>query len=64
MENGYKKLTKSMNNKMICGVCGGIGTYFGIDPTLIRVLWVILSLAGFGTGIIIYIIAAIVMPQE
>ncbi|MGN0307777.1 MAG: PspC domain-containing protein [Lachnospiraceae bacterium] len=59
-----KKLKKSGNNKMICGVCGGIGEYFNIDPTLIRLLWVILTIGGLGSGLLIYILAAIIMPQE
>ena len=48
---------------MICGVCGGIANYFNVDPTLIRLAWVVLCLAA-GSGIIAYIIAAIVIPQE
>ena len=43
-----KRLTKS-NNRMICGVCGGIGEYLGIDPTVVRLLWVLLSVLG-GAG--------------
>lgn len=48
---------------MICGVCGGIGEYLNIDPTVIRLIWVILSIASFGTGLIAYIIAALIMPE-
>jgi phage shock protein C len=48
---------------MIDGVCGGVAGYFSIDPTLIRIAWVILTLAG-GSGIVLYIIAMIVMPTE
>lgn len=59
-----KKLRKSSDNKMICGVCGGIGEYFNLDPTLIRLVWIILTIGGFGTGLLIYILAAVVMPQE
>ena len=55
-----KKLKKS-NNKVICGVCGGLATYFGIDPTVVRILVVILSCI-WGSGIIIYIAAALIMP--
>ncbi len=47
---GPKKLLRSNENKMICGVCGGIGEYFNMDPTLIRLLWVLLSLGSCGTG--------------
>lgn len=57
-----KKLTKS-SNRMICGVCGGIGEYLGIDPTVIRLIWVIFSIASLGTGILAYIIAALIMPE-
>ena len=56
-----KRLTKS-SNKMICGVCGGIGEYLGIDPTVVRLLWVLLSVLG-GAGVLAYIIAAIIIPE-
>lgn len=59
--DGYKKLYKSKIDRKICGVCGGIGEYFSVDPTLIRVLFVIFALSG--TGILAYIIAAIIMPE-
>ena len=55
-----KKLKKS-NNKVICGVCGGIAEYFNIDPTVVRILVCILSCI-WGSGIIIYIAAALIMP--
>ncbi|MCR5196532.1 MAG: PspC domain-containing protein [Pseudobutyrivibrio sp.] len=57
-----KKLYKSRNKK-ICGVCGGIADYFNVDPTIIRLLWVFLTLAG-GSGIIAYFIAALVMDDD
>lgn len=56
-----KKLTRS-SNRMICGVCGGIGEYLGIDPTVVRLLWVLLSALG-GAGLLAYIIAAIIIPE-
>ena len=56
-----KKLYKS-NNRMICGVCAGIAEYLGIDPTVVRLLWAALTLTG--TGIVLYIIAALVMPEN
>ena len=59
--NEYRKLYKS-RNRMLCGVCGGIGEYFHIDPTVIRLLWIIFSVVG-GCGILAYIIAAIVIPE-
>lgn len=57
------KLVKSKTNKMLTGVCGGIGELLGIDPTIIRLVWAALSLAG-GTGIILYIIAAVIIPED
>lgn len=64
MSNEYKKLLKSRDSRMVCGVCGGIGKYFNIDPTLVRILWVIFSVASFGTGLIAYIIGAVIIPEE
>jgi len=57
-----KRLYKSSTNKTLCGVCGGIGEYFNIDPTLIRLAWIIFSLAG-GSGVLAYIIAALIIPE-
>ena len=57
-----KRLTRS-TNRMICGVCGGIGEYLGIDATVIRLLWVLLSVMG-GAGLLAYIIAAIIIPEN
>ena len=59
--NDYRKLYKS-RNPMLCGVCGGIGEYFNMDPTVIRLLWIIFSILG-GCGILAYIIAAFVIPE-
>jgi len=58
-----KRLYKSNLNKKLCGVCGGIAEYFDIDPTVIRLAWVVFTLLG-GSGIIAYIIAAIIMPSQ
>ena len=57
------RLVKSKTNKLLTGVCGGIGELIGIDPTIIRLIWAALSLAG-GSGIILYIIAAIIIPED
>lgn len=57
-----RRLYKSNTNRVLAGVCGGIGEYFNIDPTLIRLAWVIFCLAG-GSGIIAYIIAMIIIPE-
>ena len=58
-----KKLYKSESDKKICGVCGGIAKYFSIDSTLVRLGLVLFCLLG-GSGILAYIIFAIVMPDE
>ena len=64
MGNDYKKLVRSRTNRTICGVCGGIGEYLNVDPTLVRLLWILCSLASCGTGMIAYIIAALVIPED
>ncbi len=58
-----KQLYKSSSNKKIAGVCGGIGEYFDIDPTLVRLGFVALSFM-FGGGLVVYILAAIIMPDR
>ena len=58
-----KQLYKSNTNKKIAGVCGGIGEYFGVDPTLIRLGFVALSFLA-GGGLMVYILAAIIIPDE
>ncbi len=57
-----KKLYKSVADKKVCGVCGGIAEYFEMDSTLVRLAWVLFTLFG-GCGIIAYIVAALVMPK-
>ena len=57
-----KKLYRSNVNCMLAGVCGGLGEYFNIDPTIVRLGWVIFSL--MGAGVLAYIIAAIIIPKE
>ena len=58
-----KKLYKSNDNKMLDGVCGGIAEYFDIDPTLVRLGWVIFCAVG-GSGFLAYIIAALLIPRR
>ena len=58
-----KQLYKSNTNKKVAGVCGGIGEYFDIDPTLVRLGFVALSFM-FGGGLVVYILAAIIMPDK
>lgn len=56
-------ITKSKNDKIIAGVCGGFSKYFKIDPTVVRLIWVAITLL-YGSGLLAYIIATIVMPEE
>ena len=57
-----KKLYRSLKNRMLAGVCAGVADYFGLDPTVIRLAWVVFSCLG-GSGILAYIICAIVIPN-
>lgn len=57
-----KQLFKSDVNRILCGVCGGIGEYLGIDPTIVRLVAVLLGLSG--TGLLVYIIAAVIIPSR
>lgn len=59
-----KKLTKS-SNKILCGICGGLAEYFNLDPTIMRIIYVLISilLGGFG-GLIIYLILYLIMPKN
>ena len=57
-----KKLYRDPRNGMLAGVCAGIAEYFNMDPTIIRLAWVLFSLLG-GSGVLGYIIAAIVIPE-
>ena len=59
-----KKLYKSSTDKKLCGVLGGLAKYLNIDSTVLRIIYVLLSLYVLGCPIIIYIILALVMPQE
>ena len=58
-----KTLYKSDSNRMLCGICGGIGECLNIDPTIIRLIWVVVTLCG-GSGILAYSIAMVVMPRR
>ena len=58
-----KRLYRSRDERMIWGICGGMGKYFDVDPTLVRVIWVLTLFLG-GAGILVYIILAIIVPLE
>jgi phage shock protein PspC (stress-responsive transcriptional regulator) len=57
------RIHKSSRDKKICGVCGGIAEWLGVDPTIIRIAWALLAF-GWGTGILLYFICAFVLPEE
>jgi phage shock protein C len=61
MSYSGKRLFRSKKQRVIGGVCGGIGEYFGVDPVIIRLAWILFCLAG-GAGVLFYIIAWIVIP--
>jgi phage shock protein PspC (stress-responsive transcriptional regulator) len=61
--NTSKRLYRSRTERMIGGVCGGLGEYFNIDPTLVRLLFVVFALTG-GSGLLAYLIFLIVVPEE
>ena len=58
-----KQLYRSRTNRKIAGVCGGLGEYMNLDPTIIRVIWVLLILCA-GTGLLAYLIAALIIPEN
>ncbi len=58
------KLYRSKRNRIIAGVCGGIGEYFKVDPTLVRLLWLLISVMSAGSGVVAYIVAWIIIPKE
>lgn len=57
-----KRLDRSKDNRVLCGVCGGIGDYLNVDPTIIRLLCLLLGFTG--SGLIAYIVAAVIIPEE
>ena len=57
-----KKLYRSETNRMICGVCGGIGEYLNVEPTIIRLIWAVFACTG--AGVVAYFIAAVIIPRE
>ncbi len=63
MGNKTKKVYRSRKNRIIFGVCGGLAEYFEIDPLLIRLLFILLVMAG-GSGALLYLILAVLMPKE
>lgn len=58
-----KRLYRSTNDVMLAGVCGGVAEFLGIDPTIVRLIWAVLSFSA-GMGMWLYIIAAIIIPKD
>ena len=58
-----KRLYRGDSSRMLCGVCAGIAEYFNLDPTLIRLAWALFCILG-GSGVLAYILAAIIIPPE
>ena len=61
--NSPKRLTRSLNDKMLAGVCGGIANHMNIDPTIVRLIFVLAVFLGFA-GVLAYLIMWIVVPKE
>lgn len=59
-----KLLRRSKDERVLAGVCGGIGVYTGVDPVLVRLLWVVATFFSDGAGILFYLIAWVIMPEE
>lgn len=59
-----KRLYRSTQNKVLAGICGGIADYFSVDPVLIRIIFVVLLIASFGTAAIAYLIAWVIIPKK
>ena len=57
-----KKLYRNTENKMIAGVCSGVGEYLNIDPTIVRLIWALIALSG--AGLLAYLIAALIIPEK
>jgi phage shock protein C len=64
MDTNYKRLTRSTSNRMIAGVCAGLGEYLGIDPTVVRLLVILAFFTGFGGIALVYLIMALVVPEQ
>ena len=60
----YRELRRSTRNRMFAGVCGGLGEFFGIDPTVIRLLFVFGVIFGWGVMILVYLVLFVVVPED
>jgi phage shock protein C len=60
----FRELRRSVKDKKLFGVCGGIAAYFNVDSTIVRILYICLVIASFGWGLLLYIILVLLMPEE
>ena len=64
MADASKQLYRSADDRMLGGVCGGLGAYFGIDPTVVRLTWVVVTiLSGVLGGVVVYVLALVLMSE-
>lgn len=59
-----KRLYRSKTQRMVGGICGGLGEYLDVDPTVIRLVWAVLTLLTWGIGLLAYVVAWIIVPEE
>ena len=59
-----KRLYRSKKDRILGGVCAGLGEHLDVDPTVIRLIWAVVSVLSIGTGIVIYVLAWIIIPEE
>lgn len=64
MSKETKKLYRSRKDKMIAGICGGIGEAYSIDPTMVRLVYALITIFSAGTAILVYILGWIIIPEE
>ena len=62
--NTIKKFTRPRNGRMLGGVCAGIGEYLGIDPTVVRIICVLLSIGTIGLALLVYLVLCFVIPES
>jgi phage shock protein C len=63
MADNVKKLYRSRKDRMLAGICGGLGEMFSIDPTLIRLIFALIALFTLGTAVVVYILGWIIIPE-
>ncbi len=59
-----RKIYRSRSDKILCGVCGGLASYFRVDPTIVRLLWVAVTVLAPAPGLILYLVACLIIPEE